>query len=563
MEPSFVSLVERPATAMGWARFELGRETQPARHGERSRMPEEKETAKHRPAASGMDETTSPPRHLLPLSASLTIPPRPAPQPPPALHRGKGGREGRPPPRIPLPEPALELPSGVAPLRLNPIAAQTTREATGVDDSNGVSPAAARTTSCSHNTLPGTSSASATDAATGPRSSSRGGGDAAGAAPPGGDHAGDALPPLLPLRGHVRPPLCRWKVLIASLLLALRNCAFVDFRDEAAASHAHSLLNRLRFLGKVLIVERANQPKANDAVDAHVKHQDQLMPGTSQVPSIGSQNQKNPTSIAEPIAPKLGVDYPFPPHLEYSYPPPDGNILTNVVNALIAVPRFYNQVLHLMNKMNFPAPFRMALPTPPLPSQVPAPPHPPPLHQPTTTEELRPADLSSDESELESSHEDVDKRKSKRAKHESIVGPAVDKSVAHEAVGVKPAVLVSNELQVIKKKNPVLQIKIAPKLAEKEQPIPSTTDKELNSTHEQHEEKHFVTPQEIDKEKLPPEKILSLPMFKNYTPGNPASVLYIKNLAKDFTCDDSFYIFDASGSIAAVNERVVCNAAFI
>jgi hypothetical protein len=24
----------------------------------------------------------------------------------------------------------------------------------------------------------------------------------------------------------------------------LRNCAFVDFRDEAAANHAHSLLNR-------------------------------------------------------------------------------------------------------------------------------------------------------------------------------------------------------------------------------------------------------------------------------------------------------------------------------
>jgi hypothetical protein len=54
--------------------------------------------------------------------------------------------------------------------------------------------------------------------------------------------------------------------------------------------------------------------------------------------------------------------------------------------------------------------------------------------------------------------DDVDKRKSKRAKHEVIVGPAVDKSVAHEAVGVKPAALVSTELQVIKKKNPVLQV---------------------------------------------------------------------------------------------------------
>lgn len=39
-----------------------------------------------------------------------------------------------------------------------------------------------------------------------------------------------------------------------------------------------------------------------------------------------------------------------PPYLSalhlsrYAYPPPDGNILTNIVNALIAVPRFYTQV---------------------------------------------------------------------------------------------------------------------------------------------------------------------------------------------------------------------------
>ena len=31
----------------------------------------------------------------------------------------------------------------------------------------------------------------------------------AGAAPPGGDHAGDDLPPLLPLWGHLRAPLCQ------------------------------------------------------------------------------------------------------------------------------------------------------------------------------------------------------------------------------------------------------------------------------------------------------------------------------------------------------------------
>ncbi|XP_047093421.1 U11/U12 small nuclear ribonucleoprotein 65 kDa protein-like isoform X3 [Lolium rigidum] len=248
----------------------------------------------------------------------------------------------------------------------------------------------------------------------------------------------------------------------------LRNCAFVDFRDEMAANQAQSLLNR------------------------------------------------------------------------YAYPPPDGNILTNIVNSLIAVPRFYTQVLHLMNKMNLPAPFRMALPTPPLPSEVPAPPPPPP--QPSTAEKLHLADLSSDESEMESSDEDVD-RKIKRAKHEAIVGPAVDKSIAHEAVGVKPAALVSNELQVIKKKNPVMQIKITPRPASKELADQRTIDKELASRDEQLEQKHFATPQEIEKEKLPTEEILSLPMFKNYTPGNPASVLYIKNLAKDVVHDDFYYVF--------------------
>ncbi|KAF0921566.1 hypothetical protein E2562_009767 [Oryza meyeriana var. granulata] len=319
----------------------------------------------------------------------------------------------------------------------------------------------------------------------------------------------------------------------------LRNCAFVDFRDEVAASQAQSQLNRLRFLGKVLIVERANRPNSKNAIE---KQQEQAAHGTSQVPSMNSLNQKNPISSAEPIAPKLGVDYPFPPHLEYAYPPPDGNILTNIVNALIAVPGFYTQVLHLMNKMNLPAPFRMALPTPPLPSQVPAPPPPLPP-QPSATNKLHSTDLSSDESELESSDEDVDKRKVKRMKHEAIVGPAVDKSIAHEAVGVKHAALVSSELQVIKKKNPVLQINIAPKATQKELTVQSCTDKELVPTDERLEGKHFVTPQDIEKEKLPPEEILSLPMFKNYTPGNPASVLYIKNLAKDVIQDDFYYVF--------------------
>ena len=55
-----------------------------------------------------------------------------------------------------------------------------------------------------------------------------------------------------------------------------------------------------------------------------------------------------------------------------------------------------------MNKMNIPAPFRMALPSPPLPPAVPVPFPPPP---PPLAAKLPLADLSSEESEMESSDE--------------------------------------------------------------------------------------------------------------------------------------------------------------
>ena len=32
-------------------------------------------------------------------------------------------------------------------------------------------------------------------------------------------------------------------------------------------------------------------------------------------------------------------------------------------------------------------------------------------------------------------------------------------------------------------------------------------------------------------------------VVQNYTAGNPAPVLYVKNLAKDVTADDFYYIF--------------------
>lgn len=337
----------------------------------------------------------------------------------------------------------------------------------------------------------------------------------------------------------------------------LRNCAFVDFQNEGLAYQAQRQLNGLRFLGKVLKVERAT---ANNDKPSQAANKDSLsITATSKSslvhnPTINRDIQETEVSRSEPIAPRLGVDYPFPPHLEYAYPPPDGNILTNIVNALIAVPRFYTQVLHLMNKMNIPAPFRMALPSPPLPPSVPVPPPPPP----PLTAKPPSADLSSEESEMESSDEEVDGKPSstsrgrKRVKREAIVGPAVDKDVAHEDVGLKPAILVPKERPMIKKKNPIVQIKIAPKVVNNEHKDDSITKDSEHPKNESSDINSFATPEELERGKLPPEEILSLPMFKNYAAGNPASVLYIKNLAKDIVADDFYYIFGSLfGSVDA------------
>ncbi|KAI3523231.1 hypothetical protein L1887_01290 [Cichorium endivia] len=318
----------------------------------------------------------------------------------------------------------------------------------------------------------------------------------------------------------------------------MRNCAFVDFNNEGLAIQAQRQLNGLRFLGKVLSVERANTPPHDKT------QQNKTISGTNATSSsddadvakdLKRESVSKSMSALEPIAEKLGVEYPFPPHLEYAYPPPDGNILTNVLNALIAVPRFYTQVLHLMNKMNIPAPFRAALPTPPLP---PTPPPPPPVDINSSV-----ANLSSGESELESSDEENVKGRRKRIKRESIVGPAIDKDVAHEAVGLKPATLVPKEIPLIKKKNPVLQIKITPKQTQTEQKDDEITEDVEEMENENLITKPFASVEDLENGKLPPEEILSLPMFKNYNAGNPAPVLYIKNLAKDVVVDDFYFVF--------------------
>ncbi|KAK8502058.1 hypothetical protein V6N13_064153 [Hibiscus sabdariffa] len=128
------------------------------------------------------------------------------------------------------------------------------------------------------------------------------------------------------------------------------------------------------------------------------------------------------------------------------------------------------------------------------------------------------------------------------------MGPAIEKSVAHEAAGVKPSTLGAKEIPLIK--NPFLQIKIAPKIPNEQK------DDDANDGHKRISEepkregldaKQIASADELEKGKLPPKEILSLQIFKNYRTGNPASVLYMKNVAKDVVPEDFYFIFAKSG----------------
>ncbi|KAJ8947180.1 hypothetical protein NQ314_008681 [Rhamnusium bicolor] len=53
----------------------------------------------------------------------------------------------------------------------------------------------------------------------------------------------------------------------------------------------------------------------------------------------------------------VGFHQPPPSHLKYLYPKANRATINNIAHALATIPRFYIQVLHLMNKMNLPPPF--------------------------------------------------------------------------------------------------------------------------------------------------------------------------------------------------------------
>lgn len=224
--------------------------------------------------------------------------------------------------------------------------------------------------------------------------------------------------------------------------------------------------------------------------------------------------------------------HPPPASLHYRYPPPTTAILTNIMNALIAVPRFYIQVLHLMNKMNLPPPFGTVTGTPPLHVAAgTAAAREPGAAGPVGRDPL----LASDESELES---DTDEPAAKRPAHararDAVRNPAV---VAPPPVVVVPAPPSAGT----KRARPVAELQpVAPPAAEPQPAAsPATEPKPAASA---------ANTAWQSAPRLSEAELRDLPAFKGYERGQPSDTLYIKNLARKVTLADLEAIFQAASA---------------
>ncbi|XP_010142553.1 PREDICTED: RNA-binding protein 40-like, partial [Buceros rhinoceros silvestris] len=143
-----------------------------------------------------------------------------------------------------------------------------------------------------------------------------------------------------------------------------KHTAFATFPSENAAMKALSRLHQLKLLGHTLVVEFA---KEQDSVQVLSQASVSEKCKSSEEP-VKEEENKEPScvKIENGIAPNHGLTFPINSCLKYLYPPPSTTILANIANALASVPKFYVQVLHLMNKMNLPPPFGPITARPPM-----------------------------------------------------------------------------------------------------------------------------------------------------------------------------------------------------
>ncbi|KAM6971407.1 RNA-binding region-containing protein 3 [Tautogolabrus adspersus] len=389
----------------------------------------------------------------------------------------------------------------------------------------------------------------------------------------------------------------------------LKHAAFASFKSEKSAAKALSRLHQLEVLDRTLVVEFA---KGQDHVTV-LKDP----PVSSSGKNIKAEQKKQEAKLPNiplmetGVAPDLGLKFPSSPTLKYLYPPPSNGVLTNITHALISVPKFYVQVLHLMNKMNLPCPFgpvtnrpplyEFLPPAPPIPMPPPFPPDFPPLPE----EEM---ELSSEEESEYESEDDEDKERIVRLM--GLVNQACKRPLRPKTASKRKKPKIKDLLYAPKPDSqsaPVLQPSdvfeqphpAGPKKIEfhisvpevaammegsgRGQPdddgkdgderdvsqegteaegfgklypsAPTSQQPEEHSDDEHDLTSDIISRKELEKGRLSRDEIKRMSVYKNYEPGEPTCRLYVKNIAKQAGEKDLKYIYGRYINPSSEEER--------
>ncbi|UJR27582.1 hypothetical protein I4U23_008863 [Adineta vaga] len=303
------------------------------------------------------------------------------------------------------------------------------------------------------------------------------------------------------------------------------NIIIADFGSKTQASQALLRLHQLEILTRRLNVEYCPLELAYVAFT-----------------NDSSLESDKDESLLNGISPgKNQLRYSLPSdRLAYLYPSIDETILTNITNALLSVPAFYTQVLHLMNKMSLPCPMiadstkqLRDLSTVSVACQ--------------TDESAEVVDMDTDDDESEIDDGEEEKRVKRRYRHRYVL----PKSTSQEIISTKQ-IDVINEIE--KKKKSAIALILPPTLLKSriEENIATSTDtivqgfgrlEPTQSTNspvnivsqviEQLPALPLISLDELNKNRLNEEQLRLIDngrLYRNYERGQLTRRLYIKNI---------------------------------
>uniref|UniRef100_A0A4X2K3P4 RNA-binding region-containing protein 3 n=1 Tax=Vombatus ursinus TaxID=29139 RepID=A0A4X2K3P4_VOMUR len=385
----------------------------------------------------------------------------------------------------------------------------------------------------------------------------------------------------------------------------LKHTAFATFPNEKAAINALSRLHQLKVLGHTLVVEFA---KEQDQASSYCRTSYSEKKKRPDEPVEEDKEKKEPSclTIENGIAPNHGLTFPLNPWLKYLYPPPSSTILANIANALASVPKFYVQVLHLMNKMNLPPPFGPITARPPtyeehVPVHVILPPVPPlPPEKPPVPEKGEGS--SGEESEYESGDDEAHDRirrlmelvnfqpkrprtaKQLHVRKRQKIKDMLNTPASTSHSNLHPVLLPSDvfeQPQTVKHKKiefsissmiPAALVKHLEGEKNNDLSAPENTSNEgfgkifptpiLNDKEEIQEDSdeiltEFVSKKELEKGRISKEEMETLSVFKSYEAGDPNCRIYVKNLAKQVEENDLKFIFGRYVDFSSQTERTM------